>query len=149
MTDLFIDYSPISLIVDYHPTDVYAPLLIPAVPGVTGPRGDDGWMVPVQVITPTGPSLVLDYELGKHIKILLNQHITSVVFEGWPPPGFLARMTIEIHNPDDFEIAWPADVKWSKDVAGAVTINESWRAFTTSTGGARINGHVLGNEYPL
>lgn len=132
-------------------------VLVPASPVVVevaaqampGPRGDDGWAAPIQKITATGPTLQINYALGKHCVITITGNVTSVSVVGWPAADLLARLTLELVNTGGFTFA-PPPAKWTN---GQVATNtpgagkaDTW-IFTTVDGGATVKGHVVGSNY--
>lgn len=103
----------------------------------------------VQSISASGV-LVIDYSAGKHVILTLTGNITDISFTGWPADGLFARLTIEIHNTGAFGITgWPPLVKWagSDPIITQGIGAEDWLAITTSTAGAAMNGHIVGQNY--
>lgn len=116
-------------------------------PGPQGPRGDDGWAVPIQSISSGGPSLQIDYSAGKHAVLTLTGNITTLTFANWPVANRLARLTIEVVNTGSYAITWPASVKWSGGSAPSNSLGAGKLdtfILTTVDAGATIKGHIAG-----
>lgn len=117
--------------------------------GVQGPAGPDGWAEPIQLITTSGPSLVIDYSLGKHV-VLQLQHDVALTVIGWPSADRLARLTIEVMQAGDHTITFPSAWLWSAGAIPDITPgagSSDVLLFTTVDAGATVRGHVIGQAY--
>jgi hypothetical protein len=113
-----------------------------------GPPGPDGWAVPIQNITETTGTAVIDYSAGKYAKVTLDANTTLSVIN-WPPAGEFARLTLRIIQGGSFSLGWPTGIKWSFDIPAITqgTGSIDMYAITTDDGGATLLGHVIGQNF--
>lgn len=116
--------------------------------GPRGPAGPDPWLDPVQNIAAPGGSLLIDYALGKHVRLALNGN-TALAVTGWPGPNRIARLTLEITTSGAFGITeWPEGVMWQNGSAPEITANgRDMIVLTTTDGGSQIFGFIAGVNF--
>lgn len=122
----------------------------PGPQGAQGPEGPDPWLEPIQDLTASGP-LIVDYALGKHVRLVLTADVTAFSVINWPPPNRIARLTLEIVNVGDFGIlAWPPGTLWQSGTAPDLTRGEGARdrlILSTTDAGATVYGDPVGFDY--
>jgi hypothetical protein len=119
-------------------------------PGPVGAPGPDPWLEPIQDISASG-EVVIDYALGKHVRLTIAGDVTSFTVTGWPAVNRIARLTLEILNSGDFGIlAWPNGAIWQSGSAPEITRGAGARdriILSTSDAGATIYGDPVGFDY--
>lgn len=66
-----------------------------------------------QTIAANGGAVVLDYELGQSVWLIVNQDIPSFTFQNLPASGVLAQFEIEVlMNGPQRTITWNAAIEW-------------------------------------
>ena len=123
---------------------------MPGPQGVQGPKGPDPWLEPIQDLTASGP-LIIDYALGKHVRLNLTGDVTSFSVIGWPVPGRIARLTLEIVNGGDFGIlAWPPGTLWQTGSVAQITRGLGARdriILSTTDAGTTLYADPIGFDY--
>jgi hypothetical protein len=123
------------------------PSVIEIDAGPQGPPGPDPWLEPVQPLTATGASLLIDYSAGKHVRLTLSSDVTLAI-SNWPVADRIARLTLEIHSTGTFSITWPAEVKWPADAMPVLTPSATdIIILTTTTSGSVIYGFPAGLSF--
>ena len=124
--------------------------VMPGPQGAQGPEGPDPWLEPIQDLTASG-SLIVDYALGKHVRLNLTGDVTSFSVIGWPASNRIARLTLEILNAGDFGIlAWPPGTLWQAGSVAQITRGLSARdriILSTTDAGATVYGDPIGFDY--
>lgn len=128
-------------------------VVLTSSPGPRGAQGDPGpdpWLEPIQNISASG-ALVIDYSLGKHVRLSLAGDVTSFSIVGWPAANRIARLTLEVLNSGDFGIlAWPNGTIWQSGSLPEITRGAGARdriILSTSDTGAVIYGDPVGFDY--
>lgn len=130
-----------------------AEIALVASPGPRGAQGDQGpdpWLEPIQNITASG-ALIIDYSLGKHVRLTLAGDVTSFAVTGWPAANRIARLTLEVLNGGNFGIlAWPTGIIWQSGSVPEITQGAGARdriILSTTDTGATIYGDPVGFDY--
>lgn len=122
----------------------------PGPQGAAGEAGPDPWLEPVQDIAASG-ALVIDYALGKHVRLALGGNVTSFAVNNWPARDRIARLTLEIVNGGGFGIlAWPDGTLWQSGSVPELTRGAGARdriILSTTDGGTTIYGDPIGFDY--
>lgn len=133
-----------------NPLPAVAVAAMPGPQGAQGPAGPDPWLEPIQNIE-AGGALVIDYSLGKHVRLTMTADITVFSVIGWPAPNRIARLTLEILNTGDFGIlAWPEGTLWQSGSGPDITRGAGARdriILSTTDAGASIYGDPVGFDY--
>ena len=94
---------------------------------------------------------MVDYALGKHVRLNLTGDVTSFSVINWPAPNRIARLTLEILNGGDFGIlAWPPGILWQ---SGSVAQITRWAGardriiLSTTDAGATLYADPIGFDY--
>ena len=123
---------------------------MPGPQGAPGPEGPDPWLDPIQDITASG-AVVIDYALGKHVRLNLSGDVTSFTVIGWPAPNRIARLTLEILNTGAFGIlAWPPGTLWQAGSVAQITRGLGARdriILSTTDAGTNIYADPIGFDY--
>lgn len=121
----------------------------PGPPGV-GLPGPDPWLDPIQTFDASG-DLVINYALGKTVRMTLIGDVTSLSISNWPVSNRIARLTLEILNSGTFDIlAWPAETYWQFGAPPVLTKEAGSRdriILSTTNAGAVIYGDPVGFDY--
>lgn len=72
---------------------------------------------PMVVVTNAAGHVMLDYRVGRSVKLNVTGHITSMVINNCPGPNRWAPMFMEIINPSGFNLAWPDATFWPNGLA--------------------------------
>ena len=122
----------------------------PGPHGAQGPEGPDPWLEPIQDIDAAG-TLVIDYALGKHVRLNLSGDVTALSVINWPAPNRIARLTLEIVNGGDFGIlAWPSGTLWQTGSVAQITRGQGARdriILSTTDAGTTLYADPIGFDY--
>ncbi len=145
-----LDDSDIAVVIEQAAPEIIE-IVTEGPQGPTGDTGPDPWDEDIQEITHNQPGdLTIDYSLGKHVVLSLNDTVDALYVSNWPAAGKVARLTLEILNLGAHDISTYPAVRWTGGLTPALTqSSEDMLILTTSSAGARVYGHVIGLDYSV
>lgn len=117
-----------------------------------GPAGPDPRDEPVQDLTVSGGTLEIDYSLGSYVILRITGNITSLKVTNWPISGQQGKLTIDVRNSGNYDIAsYITDtglVAWPDGLPPALTASgDDMLMLTTVDAGTIVKGHIIGQNY--